>query len=395
METEVIFLCSYGGQIKFHDGTNQHMYEGGKNKKLRVRSSINFNDLIAELADNSGTADVAYFEYQIPGYGLETLVSVTNDRDLRNLMREFDPNIPDDVKRIFLFPEKNPSPSPPPPQRLERVDSPLQVAENASELEAVAGPRVNHVVHYLMLVSAGLLFTAVLLFLVPFVFTLQPQNHSVMVVNDDLKSTGTIAPLGSDDLDDQSVSDKAAAVPAFDPSNAADFYVFISFRGKDSRINFVCHLHQALNQQQIKVFIDHKLPKGHSIWPSLLKAIESSHLSLVIFSQDYASSKWCLQELVKILETMKQQGQVVLPVFYNIDPSHVRYQLGSFKQAFEKHVQKFDPIVVQNWKTALTEAADLIGWDSKSPYIRDDDDLVQQIVEDVLEKKNQYCKSKA
>ncbi|XP_016176109.1 TMV resistance protein N-like [Arachis ipaensis] len=140
------------------------------------------------------------------------------------------------------------------------------------------------------------------------------------------------------------------------------------------------HLQQALNKQQIKVLIDHKLPKGHNIWSSLLNAIERTHVSVVVFSQNYASSKWCLDELVKILDTMKQQGQVVLPVFYGIDPTHVRNQLGSFKQVFETHVQKFDPIVVQDWKIAITEAANLISWDSKSPYIRDDDDLIQQLV---------------
>ncbi|XLQ99144.1 hypothetical protein HN51_053861 [Arachis hypogaea] len=132
MKTEVSFLCSYGGQIKFHDRNNQYLYEGGNNKKFHVRSSINFNDMIAELSAISGTADVAYFKYQIPGYGLETLLSITNDRDLRNLMRDFDPNTPNNVKHIFLFSEENPSPSPPP----------QQVAENASELEAGAGPRV-------------------------------------------------------------------------------------------------------------------------------------------------------------------------------------------------------------------------------------------------------------
>ncbi|MED6185223.1 hypothetical protein PIB30_054987 [Stylosanthes scabra] len=398
METKVSFLCSYDGEIKFDDQINQYIYEGGVNKKLSVPSNINkFNDMMIELSDVSGIADLAFFKYQIPGFDLETLVSVTNDRDLHNLMREFDPGAPDEVKRIFLFAKENPSPSslPPPPSpplpaAAQRVDSPVQVAENASEQVAAGGPRVVHYSAWWWLLFIPL----VPLFLVTLVFNLQQQNHAVMVVNNDLKSIGTIPTLGSHDQSDDSHS-KAPAIPAFDPSNAADFYVFINFRGTDTRINFVCHLHQALNKQEIKVLIDHKLPKGHSIWPSLLKAIQSSHLFIVVFSQDYASSKWCLEELVKILETMKLQGQVVLPIFYNIDPSHVRHQLGSFKQAFEKHVQKFDPIVVHNWKTALTEAADLLGWDSNSPYIMDDDDLIQQIVEDVLEKKNRHCKSKA
>ncbi|XLR19555.1 hypothetical protein S83_047467 [Arachis hypogaea] len=57
------------------------------------------------------------------------------------------------------------------------------------------------------------------------------------------------------------------------------------FRGNDTRTNFVIHLREALNnEQQVKVFIDEDLPKGQSIGPSLSKAIESSHVSIVVFS---------------------------------------------------------------------------------------------------------------
>ncbi|XLR65443.1 hypothetical protein S83_016115, partial [Arachis hypogaea] len=120
----------------------------------------------------------------------------------------------------------------------------------------------------------------------------------------------------------------------FDPLNAADFRVFISFRGNVTRTNFAIYLREALNnEQQIKVVMDEDLPKEQSIGPLLSKAIESSHVSIVVFSQDYASSEWCLYELE------------VLPVFYNIDPSNVRHQRGSFKQAFETYMQKFGPRV--------------------------------------------------
>ena len=93
---------------------------------------------------------------------------------------------------------------------------------------------------------------------------------------------------------------------------------------------------------------------------------------MVVFSENYASSKWCLDELVKILECRKEQGHLVIPVFYGIDPSHVRKQLGSYKEAFEKHSRNFmlDMNKVQKWKEALAEAADLAGWDSHSRSYR-------------------------
>jgi len=59
-------------------------------------------------------------------------------------------------------------------------------------------------------------------------------------------------------------------------------------------------------------------------------AIEEAKVSIVIFSKNYGNSKWCLDELVKILECKKMKGQNVLPIFYDIDPSHVRNQTGSY-----------------------------------------------------------------
>ena len=156
------------------------------------------------------------------------------------------------------------------------------------------------------------------------------------------------------------------------PLPATKYDVFISFRGEDTRTNFTCHLHEALDRKQIKTFIDYELHKGDEISPSLFGAIENSYVSVVVFSENYASSKWCLEELVKILECREKQGQVVIPVFYDIDPSHVRKQNGSYKEAFENHLQNsmLDKKKIKKWKDALAEAADLAGWDSCSRSYR-------------------------
>jgi hypothetical protein len=145
--------------------------------------------------------------------------------------------------------------------------------------------------------------------------------------------------------------------------------VFLSFRGEDTRRNFTCHLYDALSRKKVETFIDNnELEKGDEISQALIEAIEESHASIVIFSENYASSKWCLNELKKILECKKYKEQIVIPVFYNIDPSHVRKQTGSYKQAFEKHKRdvKHNNGTLQNWKAALTEAANLVGWDSEN-----------------------------
>ncbi|XP_020202688.1 putative disease resistance protein At4g11170 [Cajanus cajan] len=157
--------------------------------------------------------------------------------------------------------------------------------------------------------------------------------------------------------------------------------VFISFRGEDTRKNFTSHLYEALKQKKIETYIDYHLEKGDEISTALIEAIENSHISIVIFSENYASSKWCLSELSKILECKKEKGQIVIPVFYNLDPSHVRKQTGSYEQAFGKH--KGEPRC-SKWKAALTEAANLVAWDSQA--YRTESELLKDIVDDVLGK---------
>ena len=142
--------------------------------------------------------------------------------------------------------------------------------------------------------------------------------------------------------------------------------VFLSFRGEDTRYNFTSHLHKALRDKQIQTYIDDKLNIGDEISPSLLKAIEESQISVIVFSKDYASSRWCLEELVKILECKKSYGQIVIPVFYHVVPSDVRNRTGTFGDAFTKHDQQQSLDQVQRWKDALKEAANLSGWHSST-----------------------------
>uniref|UniRef100_A0A7N2L437 TIR domain-containing protein n=1 Tax=Quercus lobata TaxID=97700 RepID=A0A7N2L437_QUELO len=139
------------------------------------------------------------------------------------------------------------------------------------------------------------------------------------------------------------------------------FDVFLSFRGEDTRLGFVSHLYNALCQQGINTFIDNNLQRGEEISVGLFKVIESSRISIIIFSENYASSKWCLDELAKIVEC-KKKDQLVLPIFYNIDPSEVRNQKGKFGEALSKHEEKLKDYKVQSWREVLSEAANISGW---------------------------------
>lgn len=140
--------------------------------------------------------------------------------------------------------------------------------------------------------------------------------------------------------------------------------VFISFRNEDTRKTFTSHLNGALERLDIRTYIDSNLERGDEISATLVRAIEDAKLSVIVFSRNYAASKWCLDELVKILECKKMRGQIVMPIFYDIDPSDVRNQRGSYADAFVKYDRNFEErIKVQEWRNGLLEAANYSGWD--------------------------------
>ncbi|XP_050272971.1 uncharacterized protein LOC126716067 [Quercus robur] len=141
--------------------------------------------------------------------------------------------------------------------------------------------------------------------------------------------------------------------------------VFLSFRGKDTCFSFTSHLYQALCQEGLNTFIDNGLHRGGEIPAELLKVIEDSTILIIVFSKNYAFSSWCLDELVKFIECLKND-QVVLPIFYKVDPLEVRQQKGKFGEALTKHEIKFRDIKkVQRWKNALKEAGSLSGFHYK------------------------------
>ncbi|XP_039167851.1 TMV resistance protein N isoform X6 [Eucalyptus grandis] len=159
--------------------------------------------------------------------------------------------------------------------------------------------------------------------------------------------------------------------------------VFLSFRGSDVRKSFLSHLYQALDQNGIYTFQDsEELRKGDQISATLMKAIEESCIAIIIFSEDYASSWWCLEEMAKIMECKEQKELTVLPVFYKVDPREVREGRESYRKALDKHEDKFrkDLEKVKKWKKALFDAGNLSGW-----HLNDEDEskLILQIVKEI------------
>lgn len=140
--------------------------------------------------------------------------------------------------------------------------------------------------------------------------------------------------------------------------------VFLSFRGEDVRKSFLSHLYGSLKRSGILTFKDDdELIRGEYISPSLFEAIENSKILLVVLSKNYASSAWCLDELVNIMECRdSESGQMVLPFFSYIDPSDVRKQTGSFGESFYKHQSRYPERKLHKWREALTKIGNLAGY---------------------------------
>ncbi|KAI9088067.1 hypothetical protein K1719_030044 [Acacia pycnantha] len=167
--------------------------------------------------------------------------------------------------------------------------------------------------------------------------------------------------------------------------------VFISFRGTDTRHGFLSHLRKELRRKQIEAYADDRLERGDKISQALLRAIKESLISLLIFSKDYASSRLCLEELVQIIECMENQKQIVIPVFYNIDPSHVRHQKGSYGDALAKHDEYYKE-KVSIWRSALNKAANLSGFHYSSNY-EDEAEFIEKIATTLSTRLNLMYKS--
>ncbi|MED6186114.1 hypothetical protein PIB30_063688 [Stylosanthes scabra] len=162
------------------------------------------------------------------------------------------------------------------------------------------------------------------------------------------------------------------------------YHVYMSFRG-ETRFGFTSHLYQAFRRAGIHTFKDDDMDLGieEEITYTLIQAIEASKVFVVVFSENYAGSSWCLDELTKIMECRSSIGQTVVPVFYRVDPADVRHQRGPFEVAFQRHMNRFsdEGERVHAWRAALTQAANLPGFEiSVDQY---EPDIIKKIVRHV------------
>ncbi|KAI3670923.1 hypothetical protein L1987_87567 [Smallanthus sonchifolius] len=140
-------------------------------------------------------------------------------------------------------------------------------------------------------------------------------------------------------------------------THTVTYDVFLSFRGEDTRRTFTDHLYHALVVAGLCTFRDNdEINRGEELKPEIESAIIGSRASIVVLSDNYANSRWCLDELCLILDQRRECNHFVLPIFYHVDPSDVRNQRRSFAievsklKALTKEGIKWTEVNVRRWR---------------------------------------------
>ncbi|KAL1225469.1 Disease resistance protein ADR2 [Cardamine amara subsp. amara] len=164
------------------------------------------------------------------------------------------------------------------------------------------------------------------------------------------------------------------------------YRVFMSFHGPDVRQTFLSHLRKQFSYNGITMFDDNGIERSQTIASSLTKAIRESRISIVLLSKNYASSSWCLDELLEIFKCKEDLEQIVMTVFYGVNPSNVRKQTGDFGIAFNETCAHKTEEERTKWSQALTYVGNIAGedfqnWDNEAK-------MIEKIARDVSDKLN-------
>ncbi|CAA7053839.1 unnamed protein product [Microthlaspi erraticum] len=165
------------------------------------------------------------------------------------------------------------------------------------------------------------------------------------------------------------------------------YRVFTSFHGPDVRKSFLSHLRKQFVCNGISMFDDQGIERSHTIKPELTRAIKESRISIVVLTKNYASSGWCLDELLEILKCKEDKGQIVMTIFYGVDPSDVRKQTGDFGKVFRETCRRKTEEERRRWSQALTVVGNIAGehllnWDNEA-------EMIEKIARDVSDKLNE------
>ncbi|KAK2986483.1 hypothetical protein RJ640_001006 [Escallonia rubra] len=128
-------------------------------------------------------------------------------------------------------------------------------------------------------------------------------------------------------------------------SHGFKYDAFLSFRGEDIRTTFTAHLFQALKAADLEQFMDDDgIKRGNTITSELEEAIQNSRVPIIIFSEHYASSSWCLNELLYIFDHYRSKSKThgILPLFYHLNKQQLDEHMSLMEAQFADHFGAID-----------------------------------------------------
>ncbi|KAL5070489.1 hypothetical protein RYX36_021376 [Vicia faba] len=123
--TKLRLMCSYGGHIVPRPHDKSLCYVGGDTRIVVVERATSLAELSTRLSKTFLNGRAFTLKYQLPNEDLDSLISVTTDEDLENMIDEYDrtASVNSSIKpsriRLFLFPTKPESTHSIPPQILD------------------------------------------------------------------------------------------------------------------------------------------------------------------------------------------------------------------------------------------------------------------------------------
>ncbi|XP_030476929.1 uncharacterized protein LOC115693988 [Syzygium oleosum] len=157
--------------------------------------------------------------------------------------------------------------------------------------------------------------------------------------------------------------------------------VFLAFRGSDTRFGLAAYLYISLMATGIRVFNDDDpFLIGKDIDHETRNAIDCCRISIPILSENFAKSKWCLDELAHLVDCKKRKGQKILPIFYKVTTSHVKDQ---FRKDMAQNKESVDGNIYEGWERALKEVESSHVWVSQNIDNGHEGVLVKLVVKEV------------
>lgn len=167
-----------------------------------------------------------------------------------------------------------------------------------------------------------------------------------------------------------------------------DYDVFINHRGPDVKKTLASYLYHCLVARGLRVFLDtEEMQEGDSLTLQIEGAIRTAFIHIAIFSPKYAKSSWCLNELVKMLES----GSKIIPIFHTVKPSELTSENGKYAKQLRKLEEKtdqegkprYDAATIREWKTALSKVDKSTEFDLEN-YDSDEGRLAEEVTQRVL-----------